>query len=86
MAKLIIERFEERVLFPCFPVKHYRIHCHLLTSDGKKHKTYCDVSKEDCSSEFDFTCFDNADIDEFDYKNKYAMSEMVIRWCKDKIR
>lgn len=85
MAKLVIERFEERILFPELPVKHYRIFCHLLTSDGTKHGTYCDLSKDDCSPEFNFGCFDNTDIDEFDFKNKWAMSEKVISWAKANI-
>lgn len=85
MAKLLIERFEERVLFPDLPVKHYRVFCSLQTSDGQLHPTYCDLSKESNSPLFDFGCFDNADIDEFDYKNKYAMSEKVLNWAKDNI-
>lgn len=81
MAKLVIEHYEERVLFPELTVKHYRIHCYLQTSDGKQHKTYCDLSKEPNTTLFDFGCFENSDIDEFDYKNKWAMSEQVLRWA-----
>lgn len=86
MAKLVIENFEERVLYPDLPVKHYRVHCYLETKDGTRHKTYCDLSKDNNSPEFDFGCFDNADIDEFDYKNKWAMSEKVIAWAKANIK
>lgn len=85
MAKFKINGFEQRVLFPDLPVKHYRVFCSLITSDGTEHKTYCDMSKEDNSSTFDFTCFDNADIDEFDYRNKYRMSEQVINWAGEHI-
>ena len=81
MAKLNIERFEEKVLFPDLPVKHYRVYCSLITSDGQSHPTYCDLSRDHGSSTFDFTCFDNADIDEFDFRNKWAMSEKVLKWA-----
>lgn len=81
MAKLVIERYEKRLLYPELPVKHYRVYCSLVTSDGKSHETYCDIAKEPNSPVFDFTCFDNADIDEFDYKNKWKMSEQVIQWA-----
>ena len=86
MARLNIERFEERVLFPDLPVKHYRILVSLHTSDGKTHYTTCDVSKETGSSVFDFGCFEDADIDEFDYRNKWAMSEKVLKWALENIK
>lgn len=85
MARLNIERYEQRVLYPEASVKHYRIFCSLQTSDGKSHATYCDVSKESNSPLFDFGCFDNADIDEFDYRNNWAMSEKVLNWAKANI-
>ena len=85
MAKLVIDRYEQRVLYPELPVKHYRVHCSLITSNNQRHDTYCDLAKEPNSPVFDFTCFDNADIDEFDYKNKWKMSEQVIRWAHDNI-
>lgn len=86
MAKLVIDRFEERVLFPDLPVKHYRVHCALVDSKGVRHETYCDLSRQEGTPLFDFGCFDNADIDEFDYKNKYAMSEMVLKWAQEHVK
>ena len=86
MAKLVISGYEHRVLFPELSVKHYRVFCALVTSDGKEHKTYCDMSKEPNSPVFDFTCFEDADIDEFDYKNKWKMSEQVIQWATSNIK
>lgn len=86
MARLNIERFEERVLFPDLPVKHYRVFVSLQTSDGKVHPTHCDISKETNSPVFDFGCFDNADIDEFDYRNKWAMSEKVLDWALENVK
>ena len=86
MAKLVIDRYEQRVLYPDNPVKHYRVFCALVTSDDKRHETYCDMSKEDKSQTFAFTCFENADIDEFDYKNKWKMSEQVIQWAERNIK
>jgi hypothetical protein len=58
----------------------------LVTSDGRKHPTYCDLSRDTPTSPFNFTCFENADIDEFDYKNKWAMSEQVIKWAERNIK
>jgi hypothetical protein len=85
VAKLIIHRFEERVLYPDLPVKHYKVYCALQDSKGVNHETYCMVSKEQGVSVFDFGCFEDADIDEFDYKNKWAMSEMVLKWAEKNI-
>lgn len=85
MARLVIDRFEERVLFPELPVKHYRVFCALVDSAGIRHETYCDLSKDNGSPVFDFGCFDNSDIDEFDFKNKWAMSERVLRWAIENI-
>lgn len=86
MAKLNIERFEERVLFPELPVKHYRVFVSLQTSDGQLHPTYCNLSKEPNSPLFDFGCFENADIDEFDYRNKWAMSEKILSWARENVK
>lgn len=85
MAKLVIDRFEEMCLFPDLPVKHYKVFCALVDSKGVRHETWCNLFKEDNSPMFNFGCFDNSDIDEFDFKNKWAMSEMVIRWANENI-
>lgn len=85
MTKLIIERYEEKVLFPDLPVKHYRVYVNLVTATSGSHSTYCDLSKESGSSTFDFGCFENADIDEFDFRNKWKMSEQVIAWANRNI-
>ena len=86
MAKLIINRYEEVVLFPELPVKHYKVYISLVTSDGKEHETHCNLSRDNGSSLFDFGCFDNSDIDEFDFRNKWRMSEQVMRWAEKEIK
>lgn len=85
MAKLVIKGYEQRALYPDSEVKHYRVNVALVTSDGKEHETHCLLSKEPNSPLFDFGCFDNSDIDEFDYRNKWKMSEQVIKWAHDNI-
>lgn len=86
MARLVIDKYEERVLFPDLPVKHYRVYVSLITANGDMHPTWCEVAKEHGSSTFDFTCFDNPAIDEFDYRNKYKMSEQVLKWCETNVK
>jgi len=85
MARLIIDKYEERVLFSDLPVKHYRVYVSLVTATGDTYPTYCDLAKEPDSPTFDFTCFENADIDEFDFRNKWRMSEQVIKWCENNV-
>lgn len=86
MAKLNIIGYEERQPYGAMPCKHYKVNVALVTSDGNSHETFCLLAKEPESAKFDFTCFEDADIDEFDFRNKWRMSEQVISWAERNIK
>lgn len=80
MAKLKIKGYKDLILYPELnSVKHFTVDIELEKSDGSVIKDEVKINKE---HNMFFWGYASKEIEEFDLKNDYKMSESLLKWAE----